>query len=55
LASILNKKWDLNCRVHKNNNGYVISVPAKSLPVVQALLATVMHSSMLHKIGLTDS
>jgi len=52
LVAILNNRWNLNCAVY-NNNGHVISIPAKSLPVVQTLLSPVMPSVMLHKIGLS--
>lgn len=51
LVGVLNK-WDLKCRVHKDKNGYVITIPFKSLPVLQKLLKPHMPSMMQYKIGL---
>jgi hypothetical protein len=52
LTKTLNNKWDLECTINKNLNGFVIRIPAKSLPTLQALLKDIMPSMMLHKIGL---
>ena len=52
LAKILNDKFKLNCTVNKNRNSFVIRIPNKSLPILQALLGPGMPSMMLHKIGL---
>jgi len=51
LVDVLNK-WDLNCRVNKYKNAYVITIPFKSLPVLQKLLKPHMPSMMQYKIGL---
>jgi hypothetical protein len=51
LVGVLNK-WDLKCRVSKDKNGYVITIPFKSLPVLQSLLKDIMPSMMQYKIGL---
>nr|QVG61556.1 hypothetical protein [Rhizoctonia sp.] len=52
LAKILNDKFKLNCTVNKNRNGFVIRIPNKSLPILQALLKDIVPSMMLYKIGL---
>jgi len=52
LVKILNDKWDLKCTINKNANGYVIRIPNKSLPILQALLKDIVPPMMLHKIGL---
>jgi len=52
LAKTLDDKWSLKYAVYKNKNGFVIRIPNKSLPILQALLAPVMPPIMMHKIGL---
>jgi len=52
LAQILNDKFTLNCTINKNRNSYVIRIPKKSLPILQALLKRHMPSMMLYKLGL---
>lgn len=52
LAGALNNKWNLNCYVNKRGCGYVILIPAKSLPIVQALLKDIMPPMMLYKLDL---
>ena len=52
LVNVLNSKWDLNCTINKKDNAFVIRIPAKSLPVLQALLAPHMPPMMRHKIDL---
>jgi hypothetical protein len=52
LAEVLNNKWKLNCSVYKQNSGFIIRTSAKSLPVLQALLAPQMPPMMMYKIGL---
>lgn len=55
LAKTLNDKWSLNCyikKITKTKSGYRITIPRKSLPVLQSLLRDIMPSMMLHKIGL---
>ena len=53
LSKILNEKFTLECAVHKHCKHHVITMPAKSLPVLQELLAPHMPSAMRHKIGLS--
>nr|QWC53750.1 LAGLIDADG homing endonuclease [Rhizoctonia solani] len=53
LSEILDEKFNLKCAVHKNNKSHVIRVPAKSLSVLQELLASHMPTTMRHKIGLS--
>lgn len=52
LASVLNTKWNLNCRVYSHRDDYIINISSKSLNVLQELLKDVMPSMMLYKIGL---
>lgn len=52
LISVLNQKFGLNCTINKNTNGFVIRIPSKSLPILQALLKNIMPGMMVHKIGL---
>jgi hypothetical protein len=53
LAKIFNKNWDLKCYINKTSDvGFIIIIPRKSLPILQALLKDVMPSMMGHKIGL---
>ena len=52
LAQVLNNKWKLDCSVYKQNSGFIIRTSAKSLPVLQALLAPHMPPMMMYKIGL---
>ena len=52
LVNVLNSKWNLNCTINKKDNAFVIRIPSKSLPLLQALLAPHMPSMMRHKIDL---
>jgi LAGLIDADG DNA endonuclease family len=52
LISVLNK-WNLKCYKTLTYSGYVIIIPAYSVPVLQNLVATHMPTMMRHKIGLT--
>lgn len=53
LAKTLNSKWDLKCVVYKHTSGgYIISIPRKSVPILQGLLKDIMPPMMLYKIGL---
>jgi hypothetical protein len=52
LINVLNNKFKLNCTINKNTNGFVIRIPSKSLPILQALLAQHMPVMMAYKIGL---
>jgi hypothetical protein len=52
LIGVLNQKFGLNCTINKNTNGFVIRIPSKSLPILQALLKNIMPGMMVHKIGL---
>lgn len=55
LVKTLNDKWSLNCyikKITKTKSGYRITIPRKSLPVLQSLLKDIMPPMMLYKIGL---
>jgi len=52
LVGVLNNKFKLNCTINKNTNGFVIRIPSKSLPILQALLKDIMPAMMIYKIGL---
>jgi hypothetical protein len=52
LIGVLNKKFGLNCTVNKSRKGFVIRIPNKSLPILQALLAHQIPTMMRQKIGL---
>jgi hypothetical protein len=52
LISVLSDKFGLNCTINKNRKGFVIRIPSKSLPRLQALLQDIMPGMMVHKIGL---
>jgi len=52
LVNVLNKKFGLNCTINKKGAHFVIRIPSKSLPLLQALLAPHMPSMMRHKIDL---
>ena len=52
LAKTLDDKWSLKYAVYKNRNGFVIRIPKKSLPVLQALLKDILPTMMRYKIGL---
>ena len=52
LAKTLNDKWDLKCTLNHSRDAFIIRISTKALPVLQNLLAPIMPSMMLHKIGL---
>jgi hypothetical protein len=52
LAKILNDNLKLNCTINKSRSNFVIRISPESLPILQALLAPIMPSSMRYKIGL---
>jgi len=52
LVKSLNDNWNLECVDYKTGRGYVISIPRKSLPILQKFCGPHMPVMMLHKIGL---
>lgn len=52
LIGVLNDKFNLNCYVNKQGSGYTIIITAKSVPILQTMLAPIMPAMMRHKIGL---
>jgi len=52
LASTLIGKFNLDCTIYKEKNGFRIRISSKSLPVLQDLLKNIIPPMMLHKIGL---
>jgi len=52
LAKALNDNWDLECVVYQTGKGFIISIPRKSLPILQKICAPKMPPMMLYKIGL---
>jgi hypothetical protein len=52
LIKTLNAKWELNCTINRQGEGWTIRIPKKSLPILQSLVKNKMPVMMLHKIGL---
>jgi hypothetical protein len=52
LGKTLNDNWNLECVVYKTGKGCIISIPRKSLPILQKICAPKMPPMMLYKIGL---
>src|SRR5439155_6719480 len=52
LADVLNKNYELKCRVNKHFSGYIIIIPAYSIPRLRTLLEPHMLPTMRYKIGL---
>lgn len=52
LAKAMNSHWDLECVVYQTSKGFIISIPKKSLHILQKICAPKMPPMMLYKIGL---
>lgn len=52
LINALKNKFNLECTVVSQKNGFMIRISRKSLPTVQALLKDIMPPMMKYKIGL---
>jgi len=51
LVGVLTHKFNLKCTINKAGKGANIRISAKSLPILQALLAPHVPSMMLYKLG----
>jgi hypothetical protein len=52
LMGVLRSKFNLNCYIVEDSNGYIIIIEPGSVGKLQFLLKGIMPSSMMHKIGL---
>lgn len=52
LINVLTNKFGIDCALERQRGQFIIRIPRRNLPVVQALLKDIMPPMMLHKIGL---
>ena len=52
LITVLENKFNLECRKEKRGKGFRIVIKNKSLETLRELVCSHLHSSMLYKLGL---